>query len=55
LGFDAMNVQAKCRDRSVGKGPVRDFKGALDAKGASKAVCIKMSTFKPTAKNSRSY
>lgn len=59
LGLDAIYIQAKRWEGSVGEGPVRDFKGALDAKGASKGVLITTSTFTPeaqaAAKNSRSY
>ena len=59
LGLDAIYLQAKRWEGSVGGGPVRDFKGALDAKGAQKGVFITTSTFTPAAKdaarNSRSY
>jgi len=59
LGLDAIYIQAKRWEGSVGEGPIRDFKGALDAKGASKGVFITTSTFTPSAqaaaKNSRSY
>lgn len=59
LGLDAIYLQAKRWEGSVGEGPIRDFKGALDAKGASKGVFITTSTFTPAAqaaaKNSRSY
>jgi restriction system protein len=59
LGLDAIYLQAKRWEGSVGEGPVRDFKGALDAKGAQKGVFITTSTFTPAAKdaarNSRSY
>jgi restriction system protein len=59
LGLDAIYIQAKRWEGSVGEGPIRDFKGALDAKGASKGVFITTSTFTPAAqaaaKNSRSY
>jgi len=59
LGLDAIYLQAKRWDGSVGEGPIRDFKGALDAKGAEKGVFITTSTFTPAAiaaaRNSRSY
>lgn len=59
LGLDAIYIQAKRWEGSVGEGPIRDFKGALDAKGASKGVFITTSTFtqaaQAAAKNSRSY
>lgn len=59
LGLDAIYLQAKRWEGSVGEGPVRDFKGALDAKGAQKGVFITTSTFTPSAieaaRNSRSY
>ena len=59
LGLDAIYVQAKRWEGSVGEGPIRDFKGALDAKGAHKGVFITTSTFTPAAieaaRNSRSY
>lgn len=59
LGLDAIYIQAKRWEGSVGEGPIRDFKGALDAKGAQKGVFITTSTFTPAAiqaaKNSRSY
>lgn len=59
LDLDAIYIQAKRWEGSVGEGPIRDFKGALDAKGASKGVFITTSTFTPAAqaaaKNSRSY
>lgn len=59
LGLDAIYIQAKRWEGSVGEGPIRDFKGALDAKGASKGVFITTSTFTSAAmaaaKNSRSY
>lgn len=38
LGLDAIYLQAKRWEGSVGEGPIRDFKGALDAKGAQKGV-----------------
>lgn len=59
LGLDAIYLQAKRWEGSVGEGPIRDFKGALDAKGAHKGVFITTSTFTPAAieaaRNSRSY
>lgn len=59
LGLDAIYLQAKRWEGSVGEGPIRDFKGALDAKGAQKGVFITTSTFTPAAieaaRNSRSY
>ena len=36
LGLDAIYLQAKRWEGSVGEGPIRDFKGALDVKGARK-------------------
>jgi restriction system protein len=59
LGLDAIYLQAKRWEGAVGEGPIRDFKGALDAKGAQKGVFITTSSFTPAAKeaarNSRSY
>jgi restriction system protein len=59
LGLDAIYLQAKRWEGSVGEGPIRDFKGALDAKGAHKGVFITTSTFTPAAiqaaRTSRSY
>jgi restriction system protein len=59
LGLDAIYLQAKRWEGSVGEGPVRDFKGALDAKGAQKGVFITTSSFTPAAieaaRTSRSY
>jgi restriction system protein len=59
LGLDAIYIQAKRWEGAVGEGPIRDFKGALDAKGAIKGVFITTSTYTPAAvaaaKNSRSY
>ena len=59
LGLDAIYLQAKRWEGSVGEGPIRDFKGALDAKGAQKGVFITTSTFTPAAllaaRTSRSY
>jgi restriction system protein len=59
LGLDAIYLQAKRWEGAVGEGPIRDFKGALDAKGAQKGVFITTSTYTPAAiaaaANSRSY
>lgn len=59
LGLDAIYLQAKRWESVVGEGPIRDFKGALDAKGAQKGVFITTSDFTPSAleaaRNSRSY
>ena len=59
LGLDAIYLQAKRWEGSVGEGAVRDFKGALDAKGAQKGVFITTSSYTPAAKEaartSRSY
>ena len=59
LGLDAIYLQAKRWEGSVGEGPIRDFKGALDAKGAQKGVFITTSTFTSAAlsaaRTSRSY
>lgn len=59
LGLDAIYLQAKRWEGAVGEGPIRDFKGALDAKGAQKGVFITTSSFTPAAiaaaRNSRSY
>lgn len=59
LGLDAIYLQAKRWEGSVGEGPIRDFKGALDAKGAEKGVFITTSSYTPAAiaatKTSRSY
>lgn len=59
LGLDAIYIQAKRWEGSVGEGPIRDFKGALDAKGAHKGVFITTSSFTPAAieaaRTSRSY
>jgi restriction system protein len=59
LGLDAIYLQAKRWEGTVGEGPIRDFKGALDAKGAQKGVFITTSSFTPAAiaaaRNSRSY
>lgn len=59
LGLDAIYIQAKRWVDPVGESPIRDFKGALDAKGAQKGVFITTSRFTPAAveaaKTSRSY
>ena len=59
LGLDAIYLQAKRWEGSVGEGQIRDFKGALDAKGAQKGVFITTSNFTSSAitaaQNSRSY
>lgn len=59
LGLDAIYLQAKRWEGSVGEGPIRDFKGALDAKGAQKGVFITTSSFTSAAieaaRTSRSY
>lgn len=59
LGLDAIYLQAKRWEGNVGEGPIRDFKGALDARGAQKGVFITTSAFTPAAlqaaRNSRSY
>lgn len=59
LGLDAIYLQAKRWEGSVGEGPIRDFKGALDAKGAQRGVFITTSAFTPAAlqaaRTSRSY
>lgn len=59
LGLDAIYLQAKRWEGPVGEGPIRDFKGALDAKGAQKGVLITTSSFTPAAieaaRTSRSY
>lgn len=49
LGLDAIYLQAKRWEGSVGEPPIRDFKGALDAKGAQKGVFITTSSFTPAA------
>ncbi len=59
LGLDAIYLQAKKWEGNVGEGPIRDFKGALDAKGAQKGVFITTSSYTSAAieaaRNSRSY
>lgn len=59
LGLDAIYIQAKRWEGTVGEGQIRDFKGALDAKGAQKGVFITTSSYTPAAltaaKTSRSY
>jgi restriction system protein len=49
LGLDAIYLQAKRWEGPVGEPPIRDFKGALDAKGAQKGVFITTSGFTPAA------
>lgn len=49
LGLDAIYIQAKRWEGSVGEPPIRDFKGALDAKGAHKGVFITSGSFTPAA------
>jgi restriction system protein len=49
LGLDAIYIQAKRWEVSVGEGPIRDFKGALDAKGANKGVFSTTSAFTTAA------
>lgn len=59
LGLDAIYIQAKRWEGSVGSPVIRDFIGALDNKRAQKGVLITTSTFTrdafQTAENSRSY
>lgn len=59
LGLDAIYIQAKRWEGSVGSGVIRDFKGALDRKRAQKGVIITTSSFTPSAvqeaEDSRSY
>ncbi len=59
LGLDAIYLQAKRWEGSVGAGEIRDFKGALDAKGAQKGVFITTGSFTAAAREaasvSRSY
>jgi restriction system protein len=59
LGLDAIYLQAKRWDGSVGAGPIRDFKGALDARHARKGVLMTTSSFTPAAleeaRNSQTY
>jgi restriction system protein len=50
LGLDAIYLQAKRWDSSVGEGPIRDFFGSLDIKGVKKGVLITTSYFTPAAK-----
>lgn len=54
LGLDAIYLQAKRWDGSVGAGEIRDFKGALDAKGAQKGVFITTGNFTPAAREAAS-
>jgi restriction system protein len=49
LGLDAIYLQAKRWEGSVGEGEIRDFKGALDAKGAHKGVFITTGRFTRSA------
>lgn len=49
LGLDAIYLQAKRWEGSVGEGPIRDFFGALDIKGVKKGVFITTSHFTPAA------
>lgn len=49
LGLDAIYIQAKRWDGSVGEGPVRDFFGALDIKGVKKGVLITTGQFTAAA------
>ena len=59
LGLDAIYLQAKRWEGSVGEGPIRDFKGALDVKGARNGALTTTSNSTPAAiaaaKNSRSF
>ncbi len=50
LGLDAIYLQAKRWDGSVGEGPIRDFFGALDIKGVKKGVLITTGHFTPAAR-----
>lgn len=50
LGLDAIYLQAKRWDGSVGEGPIRDFFGSLDIKGVKKGVLITTGHFTPVAK-----
>lgn len=50
LGLDAIYLQAKRWDGSVGEGPIRDFFGSLDIKGVKKGVLITTGHFTPAAK-----
>jgi restriction system protein len=50
LGLDAIYLQAKRWDSSVGAGPVRDFFGSLDIKGVKKGVLITTGSFTDAAK-----
>ncbi|WP_229809800.1 restriction endonuclease [Formosimonas limnophila] len=49
LGLDAIYLQAKRWENSVGEPPIRDFFGALDIKGVKKGVFITTSYFTPAA------
>ena len=59
LGLDAIYLQAKRWEGSVGEGPIRDFKGALDVKSARNGALTTTSNSTPAAiaaaKNSRSF
>lgn len=59
LGLDAIYIQAKRWADNVGEPQVRDFKGALDARGATKGVLLTTSGFTSAAieaaRNSRAY
>lgn len=50
LGLDAIYLQAKRWEGSVGEGPIRDFFGSLDIKGVKKGVLITTGHFTPAAK-----
>ena len=50
LGLDAIYLQAKRWDGSVGEGPIRDFIGALDLKGVKKGVFLATCHYTPAAK-----
>ncbi len=50
LGLDAIYLQAKCWNGSVGEGPIRDFFGSLDIKGVKKGVLITTGHFTPAAR-----
>lgn len=50
LGLDAIYLQAKRWEGSVGEGPIRDFFGALDIKGVKKGVLITTGNFTPAAR-----
>lgn len=52
LGLDPVFVQAKCYDRTASIGPdkIREFKGALDDKGAMRGVFITTARFSEAAR-----